>query len=70
VDVVTASGTPPLGSSGIQVRLETDLVIEGIRPGRTVRIQPAAWQVVNLPREEFIEGIGDRFPSPAIFPKY
>lgn len=70
VEVVTASGVPPLGSSGIQVRLETDLVIEGIRPGRTVRIQPASWQVVNLPREEFIEGIGDRFPSPAIFPKY
>lgn len=70
VDVVTASGAPPLGSSGIQVRLETDLVIEGIRPGRTVRIQPGAWQVVNLPREEYIQGMEDRFPSPAIFPKY
>ncbi|MFM8890580.1 MAG: hypothetical protein ACKOTB_02970 [Planctomycetia bacterium] len=74
VDVVTAPGVPPLGSSGIQVRLETDLVIEGIRPGRVVRIQPASWPLVNLPREEYIEGgsgkIEERFPSPAIFPQY
>lgn len=74
VDVVTAPGEPPLGSSGIQVRLETDLVIEGIRPGRIVRIQPASWPLVNLPREEYIEGgsgkLEERFPSPAIFPQY
>jgi hypothetical protein len=70
VDVVTASGAPPLGSSGIQVRLETDLIIEGIRPGRTVRIQPGAWQLVNVPREEYGESLEERFPSPAIFRKY
>ena len=58
-------GKAPLGSSGIQIRFETDLIIEGIRPGN--------WPQVNLPREEFV-GDGSnpeaRFPTPAIFPKY
>ena len=73
LEVTKADGEPPLGSSGIQIRLETDLIIEGIRPSRVVRIRPANWPQVNLPREEFI-GDGsdpeDRFPTPAIFPKY
>ena len=30
----------PLGSSGIQIRFETDLIIEGVRPGRVVRVRP------------------------------
>ena len=73
-DVTTASGDVPLGSSGIQIRFETDLIIEGIRPGRVVRVRPAGWPAVNLPREEYL-GDGsfshdDRFPTPAIFPKY
>ena len=73
MEVVT-SAKPPLGSSGIQVRMETDLIIEGIRPGRVVRVRPASWPAVNLPREEYL-GDGsfsheDRFPTPAIFPKY
>jgi hypothetical protein len=55
------------------VRFETDLIIEGIRPGRVVRIHPKGWPDVVLPREEYL-GDGprqeDRFPSPAIFPKY
>lgn len=63
----------PVGSSGIQIRFETDLIIEGIRPGRVVRISPAGWPKVNLPREEFI-GDGShpeaRFPTPNIFPNY
>lgn len=73
-DVTTANGDVPLGSSGIQIRFETDLIIEGIRPGRIVRVRPNAWPTVNLPREEFL-GDGtfsheDRFPTPTIFPKY
>ena len=36
----------PLGSSGIQIRFETDLIIEGIRPGRIVRVRPASWPQV------------------------
>jgi hypothetical protein len=73
-EVIHTLDAAPLGSSGIQVRIETDLIIEGIRPGRVVRVRPASWPAVNLPREEYL-GDGsfsheDRFPTPAIFPKY
>jgi hypothetical protein len=73
LDVTKASGDAPLGSSGIQIRFETDLVIEGIRPARVVRVRPAGWPQVQVPREEYLgDGSGpeDRFPTPAIFPKY
>jgi hypothetical protein len=74
VDVIKLSGDIPAGSSGIQVKLETDLVIEGLRPGRVVRVRPSSWLQVDLPREEYLnEGsvnLEERFPSPAIFPKY
>lgn len=72
-DVTKAAGDVPLGSSGIQVRFETDLIIEGIRPARVVRVRPAGWPQVDLPREEFLgdgNGLEGRFPTPAIFPKY
>ena len=74
LDVSKATGEVPLGSSGIQIRFETDLIIEGIRPGRVVRVRPAGWPDLQLPREEYL-GDGtfsheDRFPTPAIFPKY
>ena len=73
LDVIKAPGAAPSGSSGIQVTMETDLIIEGIRPGRVVRIRAQEWPNVDLPREEYL---GDhprlqvRFPSPAIFPDY
>jgi hypothetical protein len=74
VAVTKASGEIPLGSSGIQIQFETDLITEGIRPTRVVRIRPADWPDVHVPREEYINGggssIDERFPSPAIFPKY
>lgn len=64
-------GDVPLGSSGIQIRFETDQIIEGIRPGRVVRVRPTSWPLVNLSREEYLrESIEERFPSPDIFPKY
>lgn len=67
-------GEPAPGSSGVQVVMETDLIIEGIRPGRVVRIRPESWPKVDLPREEYLgDGefrVEDRFPTPAIFPKY
>jgi hypothetical protein len=73
-EVSKLPGTPPMGSSGIQVTMETDLIIEGIRPGRVVRIRAAIWPAVELPREEYLgDGefrVEDRFPTPAIFPKY
>jgi len=72
LDVIKTDGETPFGSSGIQVRMETDLIIEGIRPGRVVRMRPSEWPNVYIPREEYLNGsqLEDRFPSPAIFPKY
>jgi hypothetical protein len=72
LDVTKATGEVPLGSSGIQVRLETDLIIEGIRPGKVVRVRSASWPQVAVPREEYLNdsSIEERFPTPAIFPKY
>jgi len=74
LDVTKTDGAVPLGSSGIQIRFETDLIIEGIRPTRIVRVRPADWPNVQLPREEYLNdgtfSHEDRFPTPAIFPKY
>jgi hypothetical protein len=71
VAVTTASGEVPLGSSGIQVQFETDLIIEGIRPGRVVRIRPESWPKTQIPREEYDNSnLDERFPTPDIFPRY
>ena len=74
LEVIRSESAPPRGSSGIQIRFKTDLIIEGIRPGNVVRVRPAAWPLVNLPREEYLnDGSSiseERFPTPAIFPKY
>jgi len=40
------------GSSGVQIRVQPSLLLEGFRPGRIVRIFPSGWQVVALPEEE------------------
>lgn len=73
-DVTKTSGDAPLGSSGIQIRFETDLITEGLRPTRIVRVRPASWPDVHVPREEYLSdgasSIDERFPTPAIFPKY
>ncbi len=53
IEVIKAEGEVPLGSSGIQIQFETDLIIEGIRPGRTVRVRPTSWPQVDVPREEY-----------------
>jgi hypothetical protein len=73
LDVTKATGEIPLGSSGIQIRLETDLIIEGIRPGRVVRVRPGNWPELTVSRDEYLNDGNnpeDRFPTPAIFPKY
>lgn len=73
VDIIQLPGDIPMGSSGIQIRFETDLIIEGLRPGRIVRVRPDSWPIVEVPREEYLNDAGDleeRFPSPVIFPKY
>ena len=74
LNVTKTVGTPPLGSSGIQIHFETDLITEGIRPGRVVRIRPAVWPDVQVPREEYLKDSSVthevRFPTPDIFPIY
>ena len=72
LDVMKTKGDIPFGSSGIQIKFKTDLIIEGIRPGRNIRVRPSHWPHVNIPREEYLGGNTpeERFPSPAIFPKY
>ena len=74
LDVTKMDGEAPLGSSGIQIHFETDLITEGIRPGRVVRIRPAVWPDLHVPREEYLKDSSvtheDRFPTPAIFPVY
>jgi hypothetical protein len=74
IDVIHGTGEIPLCSSGIQIKFETDLIIEGIRPTRVIRVRPESWPKMQIPREEYL-GDGtfsheDRFPTPAIFPKY
>jgi hypothetical protein len=40
------------GSSGVQIKVKCDLLLEGFRPKRVVRFYPATWKVMALPREE------------------
>jgi hypothetical protein len=69
--ITKADGTIPLGSSGIQIQFETDLIIEGIRPTRVIRVRPQSWPSRQVPREEYVnDSLEERFPTPAIFPKY
>jgi hypothetical protein len=72
IDVIKTPGNVPLCSSGIQIRFETDLITEGMRPTRIVKIRPTSWPDLHLPREEYISqgSIDERFPTPAIFPNY
>jgi hypothetical protein len=74
LDVTPLPGKAPLGSSGIQIRFKTDLITEGMRPTRIVKVRPNSWPDVHLPREEYLgngaSNIDERFPTPAIFPNY
>ena len=72
VQVTKQEGKVPLGSSGIQVDFKTDQIIEAIRPGRVVKIRPDSWPKSQIPREEYLfnNSPENRFPTPAIFPKY
>jgi len=42
------------GSSGLQVKFKSELLIEGFRPKRVIRLWPGGWRVDDLPREERI----------------
>ena len=73
LDATKSPDPAPMGSSGTQIRFETDLIIEGIRPGKTVKVRPGHWPQVQVPREEYLNdgssSTEERFPSPAIFPQ-
>lgn len=40
------------GSSGVQIRFQPSLLLEGFRPGRIVRVFPDGWPVNSIPLEE------------------
>jgi hypothetical protein len=44
------------GSSGVQIKVKCDLMLEGFRPRRIVRFFPATWKVIALPQEEKFVG--------------
>jgi hypothetical protein len=44
--------TPAPGNSGIQIKLKPQILLEGFRPKRIVRLWCSAWKVDDLPREE------------------
>lgn len=73
LDVLRENEAIPLGSSGIQIRMDIDLITEGFRPGRVVRVRPNLWPDVDVPRDEYLIDSRDRhkerFPTPDIFPK-
>jgi len=50
LDVIKASGDVPLGSSGIQIRFETDLITEGMRPKRIIKRHEACRGQARLVR--------------------
>lgn len=54
----TKAEHPPPGSSGIQVTMEFDHMLDGFRPGRVVRMK-GPWPYVHLPRDEWLETAED-----------
>ena len=44
------------GCSGVQIKVTCCMLLEGHRPGRTVRFYPATWKVNALPHEEQFHG--------------
>ena len=57
VSVEKPTTPPPVGSSGIRIRFEVPLVLEGFRPGLIVRVRPQSWPNVNPPYEERVKGL-------------
>ncbi len=51
---------PPLGSSGIQLRLKFAEVLEGYRPGRCVRLKCDRWKFVTMPFEERVKSLDEQ----------
>ena len=71
MDVMKQEKDVPPGSSGIQIQIKVTQIMEGVRPGRIIRIRPMSWPDDAVPREEYTEGhLDERFPSPDTMPKY
>ncbi len=51
---------PPVGSSGIQMRLKFAEVLEGYRPGRCVRLKCERWPFVTMPFDERVKSIDEQ----------
>jgi len=43
---------PQPGSSGVQIQVQVEQLLEGFRPGHILRIYPGDWPVISLPVEE------------------
>lgn len=51
---------PPLGSSGIQVKIKFTELLEGYRPGRCVRLKSDNWAFVTMPAEERVKSVEEQ----------
>ncbi len=51
---------PPLGSSGIQIRLKFTELLDGYRPGRSVRVKCHDWIFVTMPPEERVKSMEEQ----------
>lgn len=69
VAVKKSEEPPAFGSGGIQIQFDVPLILEGFRPGRTVRIRSQSWPNIKPPVEEQVRSFEDRWPSPDIFRK-
>ena len=69
IAVEPSTGEHEFGSSGIRLKFQVPLALEGFRPGRTVRIRPHSWPKVKPPVEELVNSLEDRWPSPDVFKK-
>lgn len=70
LEIVKHADNVPLGSSGIQLRMKVDILIEGFRPGRIVRIGFSDTPRAAIPRNEYIIGIDEFLPSAEIYNKF
>ena len=50
--VAVESVTPGPGNSGVRIKFKPNLLLEGYRPKRIIRIFSSKWPVDDLPREE------------------
>jgi hypothetical protein len=54
---------PPPGSSGLQLRVEINELLEGFRPGRIIRFRPDGFPNVKLPPEERVKNMDEKLQA-------